>query len=358
MAEKKSAKSNSGSKRREDKNEEVAFKKLRSSEPDLKVVLKYSTKEGEVQEKEYQLYSQSLAKMSKFVDTCLSVEMKEKNEKSIIFEGISPDLFESALKYLEKPVEVISMGPKTALKLVEFYHKYDFSEGTALCDQILAKHLLEVIRGRCQDKDFDIDICVDAAVVADMLDLPESKGHAVSYFGAIFWNTEHQMLHNLAHIKKLHPLFKKGHFQEDVKDLTEEEVESPLFPKFFLERLCHRFAERVVEQVWLSGTNTVADGIFTSGDDDQLFGPRRTLVLDGEEHRIFIAGLDFTGSDPIDWVIYAVDDVEMDCKVLWRCPGSKDLKIPPQEKWIPVHDFAKGKYPRVSYSRPWQHKGK
>ena len=61
--------------------EESAAKRLRCTEPDLKVIL-HNANDTKI----YHMYSHVLAKQSKFVDTCLSVDMQEKTTNEIVFQ--------------------------------------------------------------------------------------------------------------------------------------------------------------------------------------------------------------------------------------------------------------------------------
>lgn len=84
-------------------NEAPKSKRLRSHEPDLKVILRYEDSNGEPVETECHEYSQVLATMSKFVDASLSVEMREKQTGEIIFHDVTPDIFTNAIGYLKDP---------------------------------------------------------------------------------------------------------------------------------------------------------------------------------------------------------------------------------------------------------------
>jgi len=336
---------------REANDDGAAFRKLRSSEPDLKVMLNYSSEKGESQVKEYQLYSQSLAKMSKFVDTCMSVEMQEKKSREIIFDDVSPDLFESALNYLGNPLEVLTMTPTRAVELVEFYDKYEFPEGIALCDQILSNYFNPHRGYEPLDDDLGLDFCIDAAVVSEMLNLPKSKAPAVDSLGGMLYgpygdDCETDTMYCLDQVKKMHPLFKKGHLRGHVEDLTEEEIQSPLFPKFFLERLSYRSSQWTLRHVWLSGTGTAADGEYDVEVSRSFLRhiDSRSLVYNG-------GAIDIVNilAEDDDWIIagYAAGD-----PVLWKCPGSGNMQTPPRGPWIPVHALAKETKPTVSYHPP------
>ena len=82
-------------------------KKLRSSDPDLTIVLRFQTpvtkdndnenqaqadteESSETLEKEYLMYGPTLAKLSNFVDTSLSVNMQEQQTRKTVFHDVTP----------------------------------------------------------------------------------------------------------------------------------------------------------------------------------------------------------------------------------------------------------------------------
>ena len=76
--------------------DEREAKRLRSSEPDLKVILGTGDNESVL------LYhSQTLASKSKYVDTMLSVPMKERDEYVISFPDISAETWEQMMKFID-----------------------------------------------------------------------------------------------------------------------------------------------------------------------------------------------------------------------------------------------------------------
>jgi hypothetical protein len=84
---------------------------------------------GDEAKKEYEMYSQVLSKLSTFVDTALSINMRGKETKSIVFNDVTPEIFELAIKIEEDSFAARSMKLEDAIKVVLFYHMYEFPTG-------------------------------------------------------------------------------------------------------------------------------------------------------------------------------------------------------------------------------------
>ena len=77
-------------------------KKLRSSEPDLKVIL--GSSDGDDAESIQWHYSQELSSKSKYIDAMLSTPMKEADELTISFPDITPDTWQKMMNFLDSLV--------------------------------------------------------------------------------------------------------------------------------------------------------------------------------------------------------------------------------------------------------------
>lgn len=117
---------------------EPAAKRLKSCEPDLKVIVRYKDQDGKSAEKEYDMHSVILANQSLFVDDNLSDGAK----REVVFDA-DLETFEFALKCLDDPIAANAMSPKDAAKFVQFYHKYDFAKGIQLCDRVFCDYVSE-----------------------------------------------------------------------------------------------------------------------------------------------------------------------------------------------------------------------
>ena len=85
--------------------DERQAKKLRSSEPDLKVIL------GSGDDQSILWYhSPTLAAKSNYIDTMLAVPMKERNEHVISFPDITTETWEQMMKFIDDPIAVRQMN--------------------------------------------------------------------------------------------------------------------------------------------------------------------------------------------------------------------------------------------------------
>jgi hypothetical protein len=115
----------------------------------------------------------------------------------------------------------------------------------------------------------------------------------------------------------------------------------------------------------LSGTGCKADGICTRDLDDEYHCNRIGLWA-GVQVEFSVELLVLTEADV--WAITgrtlpAIDEDGGDdygnsvIKILWLCPNSHSLPLPPKDGWIPVDELAIGRQPTVSYrmddGRPW-----
>ena len=119
-----------------DASDERDAKRLRSSEPDLKVIL------GSGDEETVQWYhSQTLASKSKYIDTMLAVPMREREDRVISFPDIEPDVWEKMIKFLDNPIAARCMNAKDAVEVAVFYDKYEFVDGRELCSLIMMDYM-------------------------------------------------------------------------------------------------------------------------------------------------------------------------------------------------------------------------
>jgi hypothetical protein len=104
---------------------------------------------GDEAKKEYEMYSQVLSKLSTFVDTALSINMRGKETKSIVFNDVTPEIFELAIKIEEDSFAARSMTLEDAIKVVLFYHMYEFPTGLKPRDFQVRLTGAESLAGRC-----------------------------------------------------------------------------------------------------------------------------------------------------------------------------------------------------------------
>ena len=205
---------------------ETITKSLRFSDPDVTIIVKYIDEKGEETEKEYSMYAQVLANLSNFFDTGLAVEMREKTTRVIALQDVTPKDLEMALKFQLDPIAVHSMTYFDAIKLVAFYHVYEFTGGLKLCDHVLS----QVVKGWTN---FPDDAVVNALLMADQYQLTKTEAAAIESLKILLKNRPREF--TVEQMKKLHPMFQKGLFLSAIpRGMTKEEVDSPLFPKLFV----------------------------------------------------------------------------------------------------------------------------
>ena len=148
---------------------------LRSSEPDLKVIL------GSDGEEIKWYHAPTLAHKSKYIDTMLSTPMKEAETSTITFPDISPELWDQAMEFLDSPVAARRMKISDVLKVAKFYDKYEFIEGTKLCDDVLLDYFRFIDRSATQT---DVDLFIQSVVVAyesNLMESIESNGRWIHF---------------------------------------------------------------------------------------------------------------------------------------------------------------------------------
>ena len=183
---------------RDGPKESHPFLAMKSSTPDLNVVLCYKDHDGNTKEKVYPMYSQVLAMLSGAVDTALSTPSAARTTdttasatsavRAFVFEGITPDLFELAFRQLECPYanwqneyeEEIDpeplvdsdgkMVPKAIGVLLAFYGKYKIARGVEFVDQTCCKYFESN-----WNPDGDLTVLVDVACLAFRYNLRKAE---------------------------------------------------------------------------------------------------------------------------------------------------------------------------------------
>jgi len=324
--------------------EESPCKRLRYSDHDVKIILKYKAMDDKKQQviKEYPMYGQVLSSLSPFIDTCLSADMKENRTKEIVLDDIAPELFELALKFQTDHIAIRAMKPPDAMAVVQFYHKYDFRGGVELCDQVLAEFFNEAATRKSPPS--GLGSLVDAVVLVDELELKKAQkssirlikrgleSHEISKFGL------HVTMFSVEHIKRLHPLFIKGLFSVSLPpDTTQEELESPLFPKYFVNYHCRLYETPIPSKVEVSAAGKKRYeymAIYERYFDEYKF--QSLSHNDGYcTYAIRKGTPDGQGAEQDqDWIITRGPPNGEPGRVIWRSPYSQNLAVPPVEPWI------------------------
>ena len=118
------------------KDEEPPAKKLRFSEPDLQIVLGTDEDVSTIK-----VHSLLLANKSRYIDTMLSTPMREQETRTVSFPDISPAIWEKMNKFLDDPLAIRKMKIEDVLDVALFYDKYEFTQGTKLCEDIMLDYL-------------------------------------------------------------------------------------------------------------------------------------------------------------------------------------------------------------------------
>jgi hypothetical protein len=339
-------------------------KRLRSSEPDLKISVGANDEAVD-----YWYHSSVMATHSNYIDAMLATPMQESKAYEISFPDIAPTTWESMLKFLEGPMEARLMTIEDAMEVALEYDKYDFRKGCQLCDQVLKEYF--------QDKKkilANLSCFVDAVLLANAANLEEAKKVGLEWLRQTLGSRDSQtggIIFTENHIRKLVPLIIKedalfqiitsviascfsGH---DVK--SKEDLRSPLLSCFLVTAYARfetlRMLRNAPPQIMLSGTGCDAEGLF-SRDPDDNYTCNRIGVWAGVQVNFRLEFL----ADESGWAILSATLPEIDedgnpiaedvvRNVLWRCPNSHSLPLPPQDGWIPVHESAIGRQPTVSY---------
>jgi hypothetical protein len=243
----------------------TSLKKIRGTDPDLKIILHYNTTAenddgtttgGSRQEeitKEYEHYGLILSSVCGFIETALCIEMKEKENRVVHMHCSSPTIFEEALGYVLDPIQnrrkIESMTVFTALNLLPFYNMYDFASGRALCDDAITRAFKVPAEESDNARNFvnqwqawveqdppqnSVGFLLEATVMADEMQLATAGPMTARYVNRHMRKFSDQ--YYLEHIQTLHPMLIKGHFLDVVEPATfsRPQIESDSFPLLFL----------------------------------------------------------------------------------------------------------------------------
>eukprot|EP00571_Detonula_confervacea_P004205 CAMPEP_0172315314 /NCGR_PEP_ID=MMETSP1058-20130122/24810_1 /TAXON_ID=83371 /ORGANISM="Detonula confervacea, Strain CCMP 353" /LENGTH=383 /DNA_ID=CAMNT_0013029369 /DNA_START=64 /DNA_END=1215 /DNA_ORIENTATION=- len=373
-----------------DSDGEREAKKLRSSEPDLKVIL--GSRDGMVT-KWY--HSITLTSKSRYIDAMLSSPMKEKEESTISFPDIDNGVWEEMMKFLESPVAIRRMKVEDALNVAKFYDKYEFEEGTILCDQVLGDYVKSA-KHMETDLSLDVDLLVDAVVIAQEANLMDTLRRGLKYC----WDKMHitdvpygRTMFTEDHLKKLAPIFSDSFTPENKERIGDGvawfngfyrpfsdtirpfglKLDQPDFPEAYVSKTTHWLEEsllhRCINGIVLSGAGE-ADGPYDK-DEDEFMSDQRCYIYKCSGMRMRWGGKIVTFSIQLcdkGWAIMrqypaprnngaaqnnqneeSDDDAEILVeKLCWVSPCSSNLHFPPLNSWKSVDPLARGN-PKIRY---------
>jgi hypothetical protein len=330
-------------------------KKLRSSDPDLKISV--GTNDEAV---DYWYHSSVMATNSNYIDAMLATPMKESKTYEISFPDIAPSTWESMMKFLEGPIAAVRlMTIDDVMEVAPAYDQYDFHLGRELCDQVLKEYF--------QDKKkilSNLNCFVDAVLLADAANLNEAKRVGVAWLHRTFRSKDSRngrIIFSQDHISKLVPLIineenifrvvAKAFHGTNIK--SKEDLRSPLFPGALVNSYVRMDTLRMLREkpihIKLSGTDCNADGMYTR-ESYWEYECERSGLWDGVQLNFRVDLYE----DKDGWAGWAIggrieDGDDHAFKFLWRCPNSLNRVLPPHDGWIPVHTLARGRQPTVSY---------
>jgi hypothetical protein len=280
--------------------------------------------------------------------------MREQETREVVFPETTPQAFDLAMKYLEDPLAIRKMKAQDALQVVQFYDQYEFTVGLKLCDQIL-KEAMDAHRTLVLNNDGVLDELVNICIATESLNLEQTKRACQSFLDLVLGFPDLPPILSVENCKKLHPIMMKDY--SDILRIslgvTKEELESPLFPRVFVEYQSKCDLERRDLIFTVSGTDSLMDGIYHWNRIEQRWNLNEGLpfTLGNQRLRLYIEKSKLCGGD------YALvanvldidenDDYDDDeplvrCRrVLWKRPYSRTHTFPSGGgDWIPVHKIA------------------
>jgi hypothetical protein len=334
-------------------------KRLRSSEPDLKILVGANDETVE-----YWYHSSVMAMHSNYIDAMLATPMQESKTLELSFPDLAPSTWDSMMKFLEAPM-VRLMTAEDAMEVALEYDKYDFPKGCQVCDQVLRDYF--------QDENSilsNLTCFVNAVLLADAANLNEAKKVGVQWLCETFYSCDSQtgrIIFTENHIRELVPLIIKEDrlfkiVRSSLKGILsrKEDLRSPLFPRALVMTHARFESSRMLgnefTNIMLSGTGCKADGICARDYFGDYHCNRRGLWAGVQVmFRVELLRNKAGGWAIIGETLPEIDedgdenDENVVSKTLWRCPNSHNLPLPPQDGWIPVDELAIGRQPTVSY---------
>ena len=347
--------------------EEREAKMLRSSEPDLKVILGTGDNESVLW-----YHSQTLASKSKYVDTMLSVPMKERDEYVISFPDISAETWEQMMKFIDDPVAARKMDERDALSLVEFYDKYEFGGGRNLCSYIISDYFStrSLVRMEKEHK-LDLDLIIDLVNVAHKANLGDALKQGLKYIWKKLQSFETRygrLMFTESQLAKLVPVLKYSKANRKSLGLSIygfDDLEADAFPKLFVRASQswenESLLQRCISHIAVSGTSCNADGDYTSEEDWDHYTPEeeRTTHWGGDEVTFRVEFWEPNDEDTYrGWTIVRKypptgfdedgDPIGVVKKKCWIAQHSTNNCFPPRTGWISCDERARGE-PKIKY---------
>ena len=156
--------------------EQPETKKLRSCEPDLKVVI--GTGADSTATRWH--HSATLATKSKYVDAMLATPMKEQEDRTLSFPEMEPQTWDDMMRFLDNPLAARHMTVEEAIKVAKYYDKYEFADGLTLCDHVLTD-FLSGLEQKEKTEVPNLSLIIDSVCVAKDANLEKSLKEGTRY---------------------------------------------------------------------------------------------------------------------------------------------------------------------------------
>ena len=359
-------------------------KRIRSSEPDLKVIIgsddaekaagahvdgkksaNTDAKDDDGAKKKHPAvvtkwyHCQTLAAKSKYIDALLVAPMKESESRTITFPDISPETWDLMMKFIDDPLASRSMSAEDVVEVAKFYDKYEFTSGTSLCDAILAeyfKSIHDVLYERKTPVVPDVDFIVDSVVLAHGTNLGKAYVQGMAYvWSALKWTFAPlgKTMFSEEHMKKLAPLLEETIDGPRGWNLPTYDLKSDAFPRDFVKNCSNWLTignmSRFISHIRVLGSTCNVDGdykgqppAFRAVNDRKvewggvMMRPLLECRTTEEGWAIVletIPPLDEDGEPDYDSIVETV---------AWRAPYSGSMTFPPSKGWVPAHPLAEG----------------
>jgi hypothetical protein len=250
--------------------DQSAAKRLRSSEPDLQIIL---GSDDDVVTK--WCHSPTLASKSKYIDAMLAAPMQESENRTITFPDISPEVWDNMIMFLDDPVAARRMTAKDALAVAVFYDKYEFEQGRKLCEDVMMCYF-EKLDKMEKNYSLNLELVIDLTVTAHQANLNNAFVEGIEYLsdkmGDSGDETYGRTMFTKEHLNRILPLFKHssrnegGWFEVDGGWRNFDNVDEPGYAKEFVID-SHKFAyqtllTKCISHIQVSGISRRADGVF------------------------------------------------------------------------------------------------
>ena len=350
---------------------ESSPKKLRSSEPDLQIIL------GSGDDVSIQWHHSSiLAAKSKYIDTMLSTQMREQASRKITFPDITPAIWEKMNSFLDDPLAVLNMKPEDVRDVALLYDKYEFTMGRKLCEAIILKYLNHnSLKEKERSYTLDLELIIDLIAVAQEAHFSSAfqKGRKyllVKLTDSVYNRNGiyHRGMFTEDHLKRIFPMIKDAprpdahvehlsRFLDRGDKTTEEILSSPRIEREYVSKCRDDQNEFLlwcaISHLELSGAG-VADGEYERDRmcTDVYNADDRTILWGGRRNRIEIRFT--TRGDESGWAIFRFEEPDNDeedfgeDEICWWAQCSSNMSLPPAKGWVPRDPLARGN-PSIEY---------